>query len=92
VRSIEEKGKEAYDTWKTGPQKVGEDYPFFPPGIFSPFPKAFEAQGDFSLKEGGGREGGGVPEEEIDKLVARVLNARSQPEEDGREKRPFYFG
>lgn len=86
--------REVRDIWKTGPHKVGEDYPFFPPGIFSPFPKAFDEQGnqgDLSEKDGGERGGGGVPEEEIDRLVARVLNARSQPEEDGREGRPFYF-
>ncbi len=86
--------KEAQDIWKKGPQKVGEDYPFFPPGVFSPYPKAFEEQGDqgnLSWEDGGVRRSRDIPAEEIDKLVARVLGARPG-EGDGRGRRPFNFG
>lgn len=86
-RRLIEKGKEMYDTWKTNPQKVGEDYPFFPPGIFSPFPKAFDSQGDVSFQGGGD-----ASKEKVYRLASGVLGEGPQEEEEGRKQRPFYFG
>jgi len=94
--AIKEKG---WELIKPKPREEGEEYPFFPPGIFSPYPKAFDDQGEWSRSDNAGNGGGseerlawGRPERErIDQLVDRVLGASSQEDKSGREKRPFYF-
>ncbi len=91
--------QKVWEIIKPEPKNEGDEQPILPPGIFHPYPKAWEGQGDFSLNnsERGGVNNANMARESpgkdrIAQLASRVLGETEQEDVYGREKRPFYFG